>query len=157
MKKLLIQILSIAFSLGAIVLISDFKSFTELYTGTVIVLGIINVPLMHYFSKRNLADGTILSVTSPSIITSLATFTVGLATFQIIFTAISSINPLWGMNTDNIIFNWPISILAFMIPAQYVGSQLWECTNAKSRKVIWFSSILCGTYLYAGFVLSGLI
>lgn len=158
MKKTVIQVFSILLSIIGISFLTDFGAYRNYYYGTVVVVGLISSLLMHYFSKRNLEDQSIVAVAYPSLLTSIAVYFVSVVTFQLVFTVANAvINPLWGMTTDNTFINWPLSILSFMFPAQFLGSYLWECSNAKSRKIIWFTSLIFGTYLYAAFVLSGII
>lgn len=153
----LIKLLTIAGSILVIVFTTDMGQFEDDYYTTLIFMSILSTFLIHYFGKRNQPDVNIYPVKSPNLVTSLSVFLLGALTFHLFFTVANSINPLYGMISDYAIINWPISIVAFMFPSVYLGSSLWECDRNKSVKIIWFPSVLCGTYLYAGFVLSGIL
>jgi len=155
MKNNLIKLSVIVGSIILIVSTNDMGKFADEYYTTLIVMSIFSTFCMHYFSKRNQPEVNIYPVKVPNLITSLSVFLLGALTFHLFFTMANSVNPMYGMISDYAIINWPLSIIAFIFPALYLGSSLWECDKNKSIKIIWFTSVLCGTYLYAGFVLSG--
>lgn len=157
MRNNLIKLLTIAGSILGIVFTTDMGQFEDDYYTTLILMAILSTLLIQYISKRNQPELNIHPVKSPNLVTSLSVFLLGALTFHLFFTVVNSINPLYGMITDYAIINWPISIVAFIFPSIHLGSSLWECDRNKSVKIIWFTSVLCGTYLYAGFVLSGIL
>jgi hypothetical protein len=157
MKNNLIKLLIIAGSILGIVSTNEMGLFANSYYITLISMSIFSTFLMHYFSKRNQPEVKIYPVKTPNLLSSLSVFLLGALTFHLFFKMANSINPMYGMISDYALINWPLSIIAFIFPSLYLGSSLWECDRNKSIKIIWFTSVLCGTYLYAGFVLSGIL
>ena len=92
---------------------------------------------------------------NPSFLNSLTVYLSGLSSFLIFWDIRVGINPLSGMINDFMLFWLIVSMLLFIYPTQYLCAYLMECTPTKSRKILWFTALISGGYLYLGYVLSG--
>lgn len=117
---------------------------------------IISGALMLLISKRNQPEVKILPVNNPNLINSFSIASFNVFCFQACWEIISKMNPLYGMNNDYSVVNLILTFIVMILPASFSGTFFWECSSSKSRKIIWFPSVIFGFVLFM-LVLSGIV
>jgi len=156
--KLFVKILIILLSAGLVIYnADDMGAFGEEFITTVVIFILISTLLIWRISKMDIPNQNIQPVPKSNIFDSMVIFLAGLSTFLLFWDIRVGMNPMAGMINDFMLFWLGFSIILFVFPAQYLASYLFECSNSKGRRIIWFPGMLCGGYLYMGFVLSGVL
>lgn len=156
--KLFIKILIILLSAVLVIYNADnMGAFAEEFITTTMVFILISTLLIWRISKINMPDQNIQPVPKSNILDSMVVFLAGLSTFLLFWDIRVGMDPMAGMINDFMLFWLGFSVFLFVFPAQYLAAYLFECSNSKGRRIIWFPGMLCGGYLYMGFVLSGVL
>lgn len=156
--KITIKLAVLIFSLVSIVYSAgDMGAFGKEFISTIMVFTVISTLLIWRISKMNVPEQNIHPVPASSIFDSLVIFLAGLFTFLLFWNIRVGLNPMAGMINDYMLIWLIFSVLLFVFPAQYLAAYLFDCSNSKGRRIIWFPGMLCGGYLYIGFVLNGIL
>jgi hypothetical protein len=156
MKPKIISYVVLIGSIISILLMSNYGAFTKDYLMIAVVGIIISGGLMHLISKRNQPEVKILPVNNPNLINSFSIASFSVFCFQACWEIISKMNPLYGMNNDYSVVNLILTFTVMILPASFLGAFFWECSRSKSRKIIWFPSVIFGFVLFM-LVLSGIV